>query len=172
MGLRLVIAVALLAGGVACDSTGDTAGPVAATTSFPPVSSATSAEHSSPEWGETISGVEHLPIPDIAVNDNGGCEFDQAECETWLMPAGVTVTAVRQWYLSRVTPTSRWRDVWEPCFDGRFDSAGVQSDGQETLALSWSRNSSEALALTASNDRNEPVAIIVLRRSVESMPCQ
>ena len=89
------------------------------------------------------------------------------------MPSDVDVTAVRRWYLERITPTTRWRETWEPCFDGRFDSAGVQSDGQQTLLLSWSRNRSESLFLRAGGERGEPVEIVVGRRAhPDGMPCQ
>jgi hypothetical protein len=88
------------------------------------------------------------------------------------MPNEVTVTAVRRWYLERVAPTSPWRETWKPCFDGRFDSNGIQTDGQDTLGLHWSRNNSESLGLSASNAADGPVEITLVRRSNAEMPCQ
>jgi hypothetical protein len=89
------------------------------------------------------------------------------------MPSDVDVTAVRRWYLARFSPTTRWRETWERCFDGRTDSAGVQPDGQDTLLLSWKRDRSEGLFLRAAGERGEPVEIVIGRRTdPDMMPCQ
>lgn len=177
MQLRLLIAAAVVAVGIsACNSAEDDVADSrpSTTTSSAAATSSTTIEDPSIAWGQTTSGVEDLPVPDIATRGpEGACQqFAATECETWSMPSEVTVMAVRRWYLERVAPTSPWRETWQPCFDGRFDSSGVQADGQDTLGLSWSRNGSELLALTASNAVDEPVAITILRRSDTEMPCQ
>lgn len=168
----LVVAVAVLTVGVpACASGEDDADDASGeTTTSTSAGSSTSTDDPTAAWGQTLSSVEDLPVPDVAKR---GPEMacPEGECETWLMPSGVTVTAVRRWYLERVAPTSPWRDSWTPCFGGRFDSTGVQSDGQETLGLSWSRNRSESLSLTASGELGDLVQIAIARRSRE-MPCQ
>lgn len=168
----LVVAIAVLTVGVpACDSGEDDAEDAGGTTTTSTsATSSTSTDDPTPAWGETLSSVEGLPVPDIAKR---GPEMacSEGECETWSMPSGVSVTAVRRWYLERVAPTSPWRDSWTPCFGGRFDSTGVQSDGQETLGLVWSRNGSESLSLTASGELGDLVQIAITRRSQE-MPCQ
>ena len=128
-----------------------------------------------PAWGTVASGIEDLPVPDVAVlAEPSSCEkAPPQDCEEWQMPAGVSVTAVRRWYLARVEPKSRWHERWEPCFDGRFDTAGLQGDGQETLALSWSRDRVESLFLTASSSPHEPVEIRIVRRTApDGMACQ
>lgn len=127
-----------------------------------------------PDWAAVASGVEDLPVPDAAVRAEG--EFCSGPptwiCEGWRMNGGVSVTAVRSWYLGQVDPTSRWRETWEPCFDGRSDSAGTQADGQDSLLVQWSRNRSENLFVRASGKRGQPVEIVLGRSFDHEMPCQ
>jgi len=128
----------------------------------------------------TLSGssqptrIENLPVPSEAILQSVDPCTTTFPCngELWLLHEDITLTEVKGWYERELPSTTRLDGGWEPCFDGRFDSFGVQPDGQETVGLHWRIGDTRHLVLRAATGESGRVEITLMDAYTPGQACQ
>lgn len=108
------------------------------------------------------STVQGLPVPvqaQLASPPGGISKSFQAHVANYLLPPGVTLTALNAWYSTRLAPDRPWRD-WTPCGE-------LPLRPKNGFALGW-KDGSSTLELATSEERDGQARVSILQQHVTS----